>query len=119
MTREDLADVLEEIALLLELKGENPFKIRAYRQGAEIVSGYDGDIAALARENRLDGIKGLGEALRDKLHELASTGRLEFHQNLRAEFPALADSIKLCTPDEQDKRHGQAVAAASLPALRK
>jgi len=88
MTREDLADVLEEIALLLELKGENPFKIRAYRQGAEIVNGYDGDIAALARENRLDGIKGLGEALRDKLHELASTGRLEFHQNLRAEFPA-------------------------------
>ena len=38
---------------------------------------------------------------------------------LRAEFPALAESIKLRTPDEQDKRHGQAVAAASLPALRK
>jgi hypothetical protein len=38
---------------------------------------------------------------------------------LRAEFPTLADSIKLRTPDEQDKRHGQAVAAASLPALRK
>jgi len=88
MTRETLADVLEEIALLLELKGENPFKIRAYRQGAEIVSGYDGDIVALARDNQLEGIKGLGEALRDKLHELASTGKLEFHEKLRAEFPA-------------------------------
>lgn len=87
MTRETLADVLEEIALLLELKGENPFKVRAYRQGAEVVLGYDGDIVALARENQLDGIKGLGDALRDKLHELASTGTLQFHQKLRAEFP--------------------------------
>jgi len=38
---------------------------------------------------------------------------------LRAEFPALAENIRLRTPDEQDKRHGQAVAAASLPALRR
>ncbi len=87
MTRENLAEVLEEIALLLELKGENPFKIRAYRQGAEAVLGYDGDIVALAAANQLGGIKGIGEALREKLHELASTGVLEFHRGLRAEFP--------------------------------
>lgn len=87
MTRETLADALEEIALLLELKGENPFKIRAYRQGAEVVQSFDGDIVALAAANQLDGIKGLGDALRDKLHELATTGTLQFHQNLRAEFP--------------------------------
>ena len=87
MTRETLADTLEEIALLLELKGENPFKIRAYRQGAEVVQSFDGDIVALAAANQLDGIKGLGDALRDKLHELATTGTLQFHQNLRAEFP--------------------------------
>ncbi|MEI7928603.1 MAG: DNA polymerase/3'-5' exonuclease PolX, partial [Verrucomicrobiales bacterium] len=77
----------DEIAQLLELKGENPFKIRAYRQGAEIVRSFDGDIIALARDNQLDGIKGIGEALRDKLHELATTGTLGFHQKLRAEFP--------------------------------
>lgn len=87
MTRETLAEVLEEIALLLELKGENPFKIRAYRQGAEVVQAFDGDIVALAAANQLDGIKGIGEALRDKLHELASTGSLKFHQDLRATFP--------------------------------
>ena len=87
VTRECLVDVLEEIALLLEIQGENPFKVRAYRQGAEIVAGHDGDIVALAREQKLDGIKGLGEALRDKLHELASTGRLEFHEKLRAGYP--------------------------------
>lgn len=88
MTRETLAGVLEEIALLLELKNENPFKIRAYRQGAETVRNFDGDIVAMAANNQLAGIKGIGDALRDKLHELASTGSLGFHQKLRAEFPA-------------------------------
>jgi DNA polymerase (family X) len=87
MTREKLAEVLEEIALLLELKAENPFKIRAYRQGAETVRNFDGDIVELAEKNELNGIKGIGEALRDKLHELASTGKLGFHETLRAEFP--------------------------------
>ncbi|WP_193213079.1 DNA polymerase/3'-5' exonuclease PolX [Luteolibacter marinus] len=87
VTRERLVEVLEEIALLLEVGGENPFKIRAYRQGAEIVAGYDGDIVAMARDEQLEGIKGLGEALRDKLHELASTGELEFHKKLRGAYP--------------------------------
>ena len=87
MTREEMADVLEEIALLLELKDENPFKVRAYRHGAETVLGFDGDIVDLATRDELHGIKGIGEALRDKLHELASTGSLKFHQDLRAEFP--------------------------------
>ena len=87
MTREILADVLEKIAQLLELKGENPFKIRAYRTGAEVVMTHGGDIVALAREGQLDGIKGIGEALRDKLHELATTGQLGFYDKLRAEFP--------------------------------
>jgi len=87
VTRERMAAVLEEIALLLEIQGENPFKIRAYRQGAEVVQSHDGDIVALAEANQLAGIKGLGEALRDKLHELASTGELGFHKNLRADYP--------------------------------
>ena len=86
-TRDDLIDTLEKISLLLELKGENPFKIRAYRQGAEAVSAYAGDIVAKADADELAGIPGLGEALRQKLHELAHTGRLEFYENLRAEFP--------------------------------
>ncbi|MDP7654936.1 MAG: histidinol-phosphatase, partial [Roseibacillus sp.] len=87
ITRDHLAEVLEEIALLLELKGENPFKIRAYRNGSEIVRSFDGDIVQRARENDLKGIKGIGEALQQKLHELASSGLLAFHQNLRNEFP--------------------------------
>ena len=87
MARENLAEVLEEIALLLELKAKNPFKIRAYRQSAETVRNCDGDIAELADKNELTGIKGIGDALRDNLHALASTGKLEFYEKLRAEFP--------------------------------
>ncbi len=87
MTREHLVETLEQIALLLELKGENPFKIRAYRNGAETVSQFFGDIVGKARDNDLKGIKGIGDALQQKLHELASTGKLEYYENLKAEFP--------------------------------
>ena len=87
MTREDLADALDEIAILLELKGENPFKIRAYRNGAEIVRNHEEDILQLAKDDELKGIKGIGEALQDKLHILASTGELPFLLDVRGEFP--------------------------------
>lgn len=87
MSREEMIKVLEEIALLLELKDENPFKVKAYRAGAETVRTYPDDIVALAAANELKGVKGIGEALRDKLYEMATTGRLAFHENLRAEFP--------------------------------
>jgi DNA polymerase (family X) len=87
MTREDATAIFERIATLLEMQGENPFKVRAYRTGAEVVESFSGDIMKLAAENQLAGIKGLGEALRDKLHEMATTGRLEFYEKLKAEFP--------------------------------
>lgn len=87
MIPEDIADVLDEIALLLELKGENVFKTRAYKNGAEIVRSSEIDIVAQAKANNLKGIAGLGAALQDKIHELATTGKLEFYEKLRAEFP--------------------------------
>ena len=87
MTREDLAETLESIALLLELKGENPFKIRAYRNGAEVILQFSGDFMSRAAEGDLKGIKGIGDALQQKLHELASTGKLGYYEDLRAEFP--------------------------------
>lgn len=87
ITSEDLAATLEEIALLLELKGENPFKTRAYRNGADIIRDFEGDFLQLAKDGELSGIKGIGDALQQKLHELASTGRLQYHLDLKHEFP--------------------------------
>ena len=87
MNREGMAEILERIALLLELKGENPFKVRADRQGAETVLAMEGDVVELAKNDELKGIKGIGDALRDKLGELAKTGSLGFYENLKKEFP--------------------------------
>lgn len=87
MTASDAAKIFERIALLMEMKGENPFKVRAYRTGVEIIETFPGDIMARAASNDLEGIKGLGEALRDKLHEMATTGRLEFYEKLLDGLP--------------------------------
>lgn len=87
LTTEDLAITMEEIALFLELKGENPFKTRAYRNASDIIRDYDGDFLQKAKDDDLAGIKGIGDALQQKLHELASTGQLQYHLDLKHQFP--------------------------------
>lgn len=85
MTKNQIADVLDEIAVLLELKGENPFKIRAYSTGARAVESLEeADLARLVGEGELRTVKGIGEALAQKIGELHRTGRLEFHEKLKA-----------------------------------
>ena len=87
MNNKEIAAVLEEIAVLLELSGENPFKARSYANVARQIEQCEEDVATLARENRLREIKGVGEALEQKIGELVSTGALEYHRKLRAKFP--------------------------------
>ncbi len=85
--REDVAELLEEIALLLELKGENAFKTRAYRNGAEAFLNAEEDVMKLAKEGNLSGVKGFGKALQEKVAELVQTGEMTYYENLKAEFP--------------------------------
>jgi DNA polymerase (family 10) len=86
-SRADVVRVLDEIAALLEVKGENPFKTRAYANGARAVESFAGDLDAMVREGRLTEIAGIGAALADKITELVTTGRLRFHERLLAEVP--------------------------------
>lgn len=88
MDKRRVADILGEIALYLELKGENLFKIRAYENGARIIQALDEDLEVLVREKRLGTIKGIGKALEEKITELVTTGNLEYYNKLKAEFPA-------------------------------
>ncbi|HXZ25525.1 MAG TPA: DNA polymerase/3'-5' exonuclease PolX [Nitrospiria bacterium] len=88
MKAREVSAILSDIATLLELKGDNPFKIRAYQQGARIVDGLGDELAGLVREGRLHEHKGLGSALCDKITELVTTGRLHYYDELRREFPA-------------------------------
>jgi len=87
VTRDQVVDVLERIALLLELQGENPFKVRAYHNGARALEMLEGDLGTLVRENGLKGVPGIGEALRDKIGTLVTTGNLPYYEELRAQFP--------------------------------
>lgn len=87
MDKEKVAEVLTEIAVLLDLKGENPFKARAYVNAARALETLREPIEKLVAENRLDEVKGLGEALQKKISELVQTGRLGYYEDLRASFP--------------------------------
>jgi DNA polymerase (family 10) len=82
-----LSWILREIADLLELKGENPFKLRAYRNAARQVEHLPTDIAELGAEGRLREIPGIGPALEKKIDEWLSTGRMTYYEQLREEVP--------------------------------
>lgn len=96
MTKQEIAEVFEEIASLLDLKGENPFRIRAYTNAARIVAGLQQDIAALIKENKLTEIKGIGNDLAAKITEMHLTGHLKAYEELKASLPAgLLDMIRI------------------------
>ncbi|PYL85304.1 MAG: DNA polymerase/3'-5' exonuclease PolX [Verrucomicrobia bacterium] len=88
MTKGEIAAVLEEIATLLELKDENPFKIRAYANAARSLETFGGNLSDLQDEEALEKIPGIGKAIAAKIKELAATGSLKYLEELRADFPA-------------------------------
>src|SRR6266699_2791368 len=87
MTKNEIAAVLEEISTLLKLKGENPFKIRAYTNAARSIEAWGGSLSDLQDEEALSKIPGIGKSIADKIKELAATGSLKYLEELRAEFP--------------------------------
>ena len=87
MDKDKVAEILVEIGVLLELKGENPFKTRAYSNGARTIEGLNEPLAKLVAEKRLGEIKGIGEALEQKITELVETGRLKYYEDLKASIP--------------------------------
>jgi DNA polymerase (family 10) len=87
METREIAARLEEIATLLELKGENPFKVRAYQSGARALESLEEDLDTLIAEDRLEQVKGIGKALTGKITELRRSGRLAFYDKLRGSVP--------------------------------
>ena len=87
MHRAAIADALDELGTLLELQGANPFKVRAYRNGARVLRQFDGDFATLVRDGRLGELKGFGKALAEKVTALINDGRIELLERLRADTP--------------------------------
>ncbi len=88
MDKDKVAEILVEIGTLLELKGENPFKTRAYSNAARAIEGLAEPLAKIVAEDRLGEIKGVGEGIAKKVKELVETGKLAYYEELKASLPA-------------------------------
>ena len=89
MENADIAKIFEEIADLLEIKNENPFRVRSYRNAALIIGGLPESLRSVVMrdESELEDIKGIGKSIHEKIVELVKTGKCKFHDELLKELP--------------------------------
>jgi DNA polymerase (family 10) len=96
MDKAAIVDILEEIGTLLELKGENPFKVRAYQNGARALESMDESLDTVIEEDRLGSVKGIGKALVDKITALHETGELAYYDELKSSVaPGLIEMLEI------------------------
>lgn len=96
MSKDEVAAALEEIGVLLQLQGENDFRVRAYTNGARLLTQFEGDLKTAVAEGKLSQIRGIGDALAQKITTLVNTGRLPYLDELRASVPpGLLDILRL------------------------
>lgn len=96
MTNKDIAKILEEISKLLEIQGENPFKVIAYANAARTIEGFPEDIKKYYEEKRLQEIKGIGKSIAEKIGELYQTGKIDFYESLKQTIaPGLLQMLKI------------------------
>src|SRR5947209_4547316 len=90
MDKNQVANVLDEVGTLLELKeGSSPFEVRAYENAARAVNALDGDIEQLTRQGKLKGVPGLGPTIIKRIEELVNTGHMAFYDELQSNTPAI------------------------------
>ena len=87
MDKNDIIGVLDLIGTMLEIKGENPFKVRAYFSGSRTLQTLEEDLGTVIEEGRLGDIPGIGKALTEKIETLFTIGELEFLDKLKASVP--------------------------------
>lgn len=88
MRNREVATVLVKIADLLQIKADNPYKIRAYRKAAESIYHLDEDIAILYEKGRIREVPGIGDAVAGKIGEILTTGSCDYYDRLSKEIPA-------------------------------
>jgi len=92
MKNQEIATIFNDIADLLEIKGENPFRIRAYRRAAQNIEGLAKDVVEIAKDELLK-VPGIGQDLAGKVEEYVKTGRLQFYEDLKKEVPASLSTL--------------------------
>lgn len=88
VTKETIIKILEDIAVLLELTGENPFKSRAYMNAARNLEKVESDLNEVVQQGKIYEIEGVGEAIGKKIVELMTTGKLEYYEKLKSSVPS-------------------------------
>lgn len=88
MKNQEVAAIFNGIANILEIKGSNPFRIRAYRKAAQNIENLTEDIAAVAARGGLEDIPGIGKDLAGKIQEIIATGTLKVYEDLQKEVPS-------------------------------
>jgi DNA polymerase (family 10) len=83
MKNKELADLFEKMADILEFKGENPFKISAYRKASRIIGDLTEDIEEIAKQGELKNIPGIGEGMAQKILEYLKTGKISKFEEVR------------------------------------
>ncbi|MFH0732378.1 MAG: DNA polymerase/3'-5' exonuclease PolX [Candidatus Omnitrophota bacterium] len=135
MNNTQIADIFDKIADILELKGENPFKIRAYRRGAVSIRSMPQEVSEFAKSNPLTSLPGIGKDLSEKITELINTHSLKYYEDLKKATPAglldimtipgvgpkttklLYDSLNIDSI-EKLKKHAQQHKLSKLPHLK-
>ncbi len=87
MKNANVASLLDQIADLLDFKGENPFRVNSYRRAARAIKELREDVAAVAARGELRTISGVGDTIAEKIQEYLTTGEVRAHQELAAQFP--------------------------------
>ena len=93
MKNHEVAELLRNIAQLLEIKEELIFKIRAYEKAALVIENLDEDIEDVWKQGKLDDIPGVGEALTKKISEFLETGRLDYYEELKKQVPVNVEEL--------------------------
>lgn len=88
MDKHEVSQILSQLGTMMELKGENPYKARAYYAGARKVEMIEEDLKELVQTGRLREIPGIGASLAESIRELVETGQLDYFQRLRESLPA-------------------------------
>jgi DNA polymerase (family 10) len=96
MTNKELTQIFLHIADILDIQGENPFKVRAYKKAAETLENFPQPISSLENLDTLQELPGIGEAISKKIKELLETGKLNYYEELKAsEYAPLTELLKI------------------------
>ncbi len=87
MKNKEVAEIFRQIAEILEIQDENPFRIRAYLKAAQNIESLGRDVADLSEQDELEKIPGIGKDLAQKIKEIVKTGRLKFYERLEDNIP--------------------------------